>query len=61
LVPSPKLSIASFDRQFTFVLLTGKATLLPTLFFALHKQDAASGSFKQQFALNLHFALIDAN
>ena len=47
--------------NFTFVLLTGKATLLPTLFFALHKQDAASGSFKQQFALNLHFALIDAN
>jgi len=31
------------------VLLTGKATLLPTLFFALHKQDSASGSFKQQF------------
>jgi len=51
----------------TLVLLTGKATLLPTLFFALHKQDSASGSFKLQFALNLHsvpvvhFALIDAN
>jgi len=49
------------------VLLTGKATLLPTLFFALRKQDSASGSFKQQFPLNLHsvsvvhFALIDAN
>jgi len=49
------------------LVLTGKATLLPTLFFALHKQDSASGSFKQQFALNLHpvsvvhFALIDAN
>jgi len=42
-------------------------TLLPTLFFALHKQDSASGSFKQQFPSNLHsvsvvhFALIDAN
>jgi len=49
------------------VLLTGKAALLPMLFFALHKQDSASGSFKQQLALNLHpvsvvhFALIDAN
>ena len=37
----------------TLVLLTGKATLLPSLFFALHKQDSASGSFKLQFALNL--------
>jgi len=51
----------------TLVLLTGKATLLPTLFFALHKQDSASGSFKLQFALNLHsvsvvhFASIGAN
>ena len=51
----------------TLVLLTGKATLLPTLLFALHKQDSSSGSFKQQFPLNLHsvsvvhFALIDAN
>jgi len=51
----------------TLVLLTGKATLLPTLFFALHKQDSASGSFKQQFPLGLysvsvvHFALTDAN
>jgi len=49
------------------VLLTGKAILVPTLFFTLHKQDSASGSFKQQFALNLHsvslvhFAVIDAN
>jgi len=47
------------------VLLTGKGTLLSALFFVLHKQDSASGSFKQQFALNLHtvsvvhFALID--
>jgi len=51
----------------TLVLLNGKATFLPTLFFALHKQDSASRCFKQQFALNLHsvsvvhFALIDAN
>jgi len=49
------------------VLLTGNATLLPTPFFALHKQDSASGSLKQQFSLNLysvsvvHFALIAAN
>jgi len=48
------------------LLLTGKATLLPTLFFALQKQASASGSFKQQFTLNLHsvsvvlFALIHA-
>ena len=51
----------------TLVLLTGKATLLPTLFFALHKQDSASGSFKLRFVWNLHsvsvvhFALIGAN
>jgi len=49
------------------VLLIGKATLLPTLFFALHKQDSAMRCFKQQFALNLHsvsvvhFALFDTN
>jgi len=49
------------------VLLTGKTIWLPTLFFALHKQHCASGSFKQQFPLNLHsvcvvhFALIAAN
>jgi len=38
------------------VLLTGKATLLPTLLFALHKQDSASGSFKQQFPLIVEFS-----
>jgi len=31
------------------VLVTGKATLLPTFFVALYKQDSASESFKQQF------------
>ena len=54
LVPRPKVSIASSDREFCLVLLTGKATLLPMLFFALHKQDSESGSFKLQFALKLH-------
>jgi len=48
-------------------VFTEKASLLLTIFFALHKQDSANGSFKQQFTLNLHsapvvhVALIDAN
>jgi len=51
----------------TLVLLIGKAAFASYAFFALHKQDSVSGSFKQQFALNLHtvsvvhFALIEAN
>ena len=76
LVPRPRLLHWFRDRNSqllhptgnsTLVLLTGKATLLPTLFFALHKQVSASGSFKLQFVLNLHsvsvvhFAFIDAN
>ena len=48
-VPDRNSQLLHRTGNSALVLLTGKATLLPTLFFALHNQDSASGCFKQQF------------
>jgi len=51
LVPTLKTSImvprpVHLTGNSTVVLLTGKAALVPTLFFAHYKQDSASRKFK---------------
>jgi len=67
LVPRPKLSIASSDREFYISSADWKSYPASYAFLCTSQANSASGSFKQHFALNLHsdpvvhFALIDAN